>query len=111
MKYMLLFVGDEMGDPANPEVAQMYATIDRWWGEQAQAGRIVGGHELQPARTATTVSRPNGTPIITDGPFMEAKETIGGYAILEVPDLDAAIAVAATWPPGSKVEVRPIVER
>ena len=87
--------------------AKVYEEIGKWWGEQAQAGRIVGGHELQPARTATTVHRENGQVVVTDGPFMEAKESIGGYGIIEVPDLDAAIALAGSWPPGGKVEIRP----
>jgi hypothetical protein len=89
----------------------MYGKIGQWWGEQVQAGHIVGGHQLQPARTATTVSRANGRVVVTDGPFMEAKEAIGGYGILEVPDLDAAIGIAGSWPSGSKVEIRPVVEQ
>ena len=60
--------------------------------------------------TATTVRRVNGQMKVSDGPFIESKEHVGGYALIEVPDLDAAIAVAKSWP-GSDVEVRPIVER
>ena len=110
MKYIMFLAGDEMGDMADPSVAQMYSAINQWWGEHVQAGQIVGGHQLQPARTATTVSRVNGKAVVTDGPFIEAKEAIGGYGILDVPDLDAAIALAASWPPGTKVEIRPVVE-
>ena len=111
MKYMLLFI-DEGEWEMTPENEHVYAAIGAWWEEHAGAGRIVGGHELQPPRTATTVTRTNGQATVTDGPFMEAKETIGGYAILDVPDLDAAIAVAKTWPaPDSKVEIRPLVVR
>jgi hypothetical protein len=48
---------------------------------------------------------------VTDGPFIEAKESVGGYGIIEVPDLDAAIALASTWPsPNSKVEIRPLAQ-
>jgi hypothetical protein len=110
MKYMLLLLGDEMGDMADPAVAQMYEAIGQWWGEHTQAGHIVGGHQLQPGRTATTVHRENGRVVVTDGPFMESKEGIGGYGIIDVPDLDAAIALAGSWPPGTRVEIRPIVE-
>ncbi len=110
MKYMLFLLGDEMGDMSDPKVAEMYQTIGQWWGERTQAGQIVGGHQLQPARTATTVWRENGQPMVTDGPFMEAKENVGGYAIIDVPDLDAAIALAQSWPPGDRVEIRPIIE-
>jgi len=111
MKYMLFLLGDDPGDMSDPQVAAMYQTIGQWWGEHVQAGRIVGGHQLQPARTATTVSRPNGHIVVTDGPFIEAKEAVGGYAIIEVPDLDAAIALAGSWPPGDKVEIRPVIEQ
>ena len=54
----------------------------------------------------------SGRPLVTDGPFMEAKETIGGYGIIDVPDLDAAIEIARGWPAQShRVEIRPIVQR
>ena len=67
-----------------------------------------GGEELQSKRTATTVRRKNGTMIVTEGPFIESKEHVGGFMMIEVPDLDAAIAIARSWP-GGDVEVRPIV--
>ncbi len=73
---------------------------------------IKGGEELQHKNTATTVRRVNGAMTVKDGPFIESKEHVGGYAMIEVPDLDAAIAIAKTWPGNSQtVEVRPVVER
>lgn len=81
-----------------------------WFGEHRRVGRIVGGEELKSTRSATTVRFKNGRPIVTDGPYMEAKEVIGGFAIINVPDLDAAIAMAKSWPAQSTVEVRPVVE-
>lgn len=88
-----------------------YPAIMRWFGELAQRGVLQGGAELQAARTATTVSWEDGRPILTDGPFLEAKETVGGFAVVEVPDADAAVEIASTWPArGHKVEVRPIVQ-
>jgi hypothetical protein len=67
---------------------------------------------LEPAATATTVRvAPGVTPSITDGPFVEGKEMIGGYAILEVPDLDAAIALASEWPLPATLELRPVLKR
>lgn len=88
-----------------------YAAIMRWFGELAQRGVARGGEELQAARTATTVSWDGERPMLTDGPFMEAKEMIGGFCTVEVPDLDAAIDLAKTWPARShKVEIRPIVQ-
>ena len=94
------------------EFEAAYATVDRWWQEQVAAGRIVGGHQLEPVATATTVRVAPGTsPTITDGPFVEGKEMIGGYAILDVPDLDAAIALASGWPLPATLELRPVVGR
>jgi hypothetical protein len=87
----------------------MYARIGEWWGKHAEAGRIIGGEELQPASTATTVRSNGQGRVVTDGPFMEAKETIGGYAVIEVADLDEAIEMAKTWPTGDAVEIRPVV--
>lgn len=55
-----------------------------------------------------TVRRVNGQMHVTDGPFIESKEHVGGYAVIEAPDLDAAIAIAKSWP-GRDVEVRPVV--
>jgi hypothetical protein len=107
---MLFITGDEVGDMNDPAVAQMDEAIGQWWGEHTQSGEIVGGHQLQPGRTATTVHREDGRVVVTDGPFMESKEGIGGYGIIEVPDLDAAIALAGSWPPGSKIEIRPVID-
>jgi hypothetical protein len=89
-----------------------YRTVEQWWEDQVAAGRIVAGHQLEPAATATTLHiAPGKTPSITDGPFVEGKEMIGGYAILEAPDLDAAIAIASEWPLPATLELRPVVRR
>ena len=113
MKYMLMFVGDdtEWTKFSDEDRKKAYEEIGKWWGEQADAGRIIGGEELKPAPTATTVRRKSdGKITITDGPFVESKETLGGYAIIDVPDLDAAIELAKGWPPLQTVEIRPLVE-
>ena len=69
------------------------------------------GYQLQPVSTATTVRRgENGSRVVTDGPFAESGEVVGGYCIVNVADLDEALALAKSWPGGS-VEVRPVVER
>jgi hypothetical protein len=79
-----------------------------------QAPGVVGGDQLQPADTATTVRVSDGKTLTTDGPFVETKEALGGYFLLEAEDIDAAIELAARVPAtrmGGAVEVRPIVER
>ena len=69
-----------------------------------------GGAELQPTRTATTIRKSTGKVSVVDGPFIESKESVGGFSIIDVPDKDAAIALAKTWP-GYAIEIREIVEQ
>jgi len=112
MKYMLMFVNNEEWETRSSpeEVAKGYEAVYKWWDEHSKAGRIVGGEQLKATRTATTVRRTNGKITVTDGPFIESKETLGGYAIVDVPDLDAAIGLAKSWPALETVEIRPLVE-
>jgi hypothetical protein len=80
----------------------------------AQSPGVLGGHQLQPVETATTVRVRDGETLTTDGPFAETKEVLGGYFLYEADDLDAAIELAARIPAarmGGSVEVRPVVER
>jgi hypothetical protein len=75
---------------------------------------VRGGAQLQPVHTATTVRVSDGDSLVTDGPFAATKEVFGGFYLIDVPDLDAALAFAARIPSarlGGSVEVRPIVER
>jgi len=75
---------------------------------------VIGGEQLQPVETATTVRVRNGETLLTDGPFVDAKEHLGGYLLVEADDLDAALEVAARIPAarmGGAVEVRPLIER
>ncbi len=113
MKYMVLISGGETwGGLSQAEQADVYQKIAAWWGEHAQNGQIVEGHQLQGTETATTVRRDlAGNVTVTDGPYIEAKETIGGYAVIDVPDLDAAISLVSGWPGPDALEIRPIVER
>jgi hypothetical protein len=116
MKYVLLF-GSSADDARATMAPERYDAISveimEWWGKHAAAGTIVGGERLQAGATATTVRGANGTQSVTDGPFIEAKEEISGYGLIEVDDLDAALALARTWPalqiPGDSVEVRPVI--
>lgn len=112
MKYVLLFAGTMEPEEraSSPEMAAAYERIGKWFEEYGRAGKIVGGHELKGPHTATTVRFREGKPVVTDGPFIEAKEVIGGYAELEVADLDEALEIAKTWPGQMDVEVRPVVE-
>jgi len=110
-RYMLMFVSqDEWRETRSSEdLKNAYAPIMSWWDDLVKTGVIKGGEELGPQRTATSVRRVNGSMKVTDGPFIESKESIGGFALIDVDDLDKAIAIAKTWP-GGDVEVRPVVE-
>jgi len=106
--YVLMFVNDEsFRDRSKDEVDAVYAEITRWSDDLEKKGVLKGGVELQPKRTAMTVRRVNGAMRVSDGPFIESKEHVGGFAMIEVPDLDEAIRIAKAFPGG--VEVRPIV--
>jgi hypothetical protein len=79
-----------------------------------QSPEVVGGDQLQPVETATTVRVETGEVLLTDGPFVDAKEHLGGYCLVEADDLDVALEIAARIPAarmGGAVEVRPLVER
>ena len=106
MKYMLLiYTPDE--ERSDPEITAEYMAI-------AGLPGTVGGAELQPVATATTVRVEDGGTVTTDGPFAETKEVLGGFFLFEADGLDAALDVAARVPAarlGGAVEVRPLVER
>jgi hypothetical protein len=114
MRYMFLIAGPEQ-DRSEIDERQRAATYERiltWWNEHQASGEILEGHELQPSDTATTVRRaPEGSVTVTDGPFVEGKEMVGGYGIIDVPDLDAAIRLVASWPAPATLEIRPLVTR
>jgi hypothetical protein len=110
-KYVLMFVGNDdwYDTQTKEELEKAYQPIMSWWDDLMKTGVLKGGEELGLQRNATTVKRVNGTMKAIDGPFIESKETVGGLAVIEVEDLDKAIAIAKSWP-GGDVEVRPTVE-
>jgi hypothetical protein len=88
----------------------MYARYSAYGKEMAEAGVIRGGAELKPISTATTVRVQNGKVLTLDGPFAETKEQLGGFYLVEVENLEQALAWAAKCPGASDgcVEVRPL---
>ena len=118
MKYMFSLFGSEGGqEDTSPE--EMKAMMDRWAAfsqETIDAGAFVAGEALQESSTATSVRIPDtpdsgAEPIVTDGPFAETKEQLGGYYVLECKDLDEALAYAKRIPLfGGTVEVRPVMD-
>lgn len=115
MKYIIMFAGtleeqEQWEKMPKEQLAVAYERVGKWFDEHTKSGKIVGGEELQGPSTATTVRRKNGKVTVTDGPFIESKEVIGGFAIVDVKDLDEALEMAKSWPGGSLVEVRPLVD-
>jgi hypothetical protein len=115
MKYMLLIYGEQASEPPSPEMQEKLMN-DYWAYEKAvaDAGVRVGSEALQGTETATTVQVvASGERLVTDGPFAETNEVLGGYYLLDVPDLDTALDWAARCPGaqyGSRIEVRPVFE-
>lgn len=110
MKYMLLFIKNEETVYDDATTIAHYAAIDAWFAEIGRDGKLLGGEELQPSNTATTIRHQEGRPLVTDGPFMESKENVAGFVTIDVADLDEAIAIAKKWPPQDQsVEIRPVV--
>jgi hypothetical protein len=112
MKFAMLICGpDNPSTEASPDaMREVYAWFEKW----GQAGKIAdGGVELDSPRKAKTVrTGADGAQVVTDGPYLELKEVVGGVVILEADDIDDAVAVAGTWPggPGVSVEVRPTID-
>ena len=95
--------------PSEETVQQMYADVATFNAKLQAEGAWVFGGGLHPADTATVVNAASGDVLVTDGPFAEAKEQLGGFWIIEAPDLDAAMKWAAEGSAacGGPVEVRP----
>jgi hypothetical protein len=114
VKYMLSIIVDEsrfeeMTPEQGQESMQAWDTFTR---EATEAGVHLGGEGLQSSATATTVNfDQGGDPVVTDGPFAETKEQLGGYYLLDCKDLDDALAWAKKLPMrGGSVEVRPVMD-
>ena len=112
MEYMLLIYHNEsakLPEAAQHQLFQEYMTFNQ---DLSKSGQRKGGAPLEQTATATTVRVRNGKTMVTDGPFAETKEQLGGYFLVEAKDLDEAIAIAARIP-GAKfgsIEVRPVMK-
>ena len=98
---------DRMPEDERQALVEEYLAIGR-------SPEVIGGQQLQPIDTATTVRVENGETLLTDGPFVDAKEHVGGFLLVQADDLDVALDIAARVPAarmGGAVEVRPLSER
>jgi hypothetical protein len=111
MKYMMLvYMNEQAMDDA--ERQQCYVESARLTQDLHAAGQYVAAAPLHPVATATSVRVREGKAMVTDGPFAETREQLGGYYIVDAHDLDEAIAIAARIPPACKgtIEIRPVME-
>jgi hypothetical protein len=111
MKYMLLIYADEQAW-TEPEREQCYGESTQLAHSLQSSGNYLAASPLQPVSTATSVRVRSGKRLVTDGPFAETREQLGGYFMVEASNLDEAIAIAGRIPAARKgtVEIRPIVE-
>jgi hypothetical protein len=110
MRYILLIHTDPTTERVDAEA--MYAEYGAFAEELGKAGKMLGGDELVDADTATLVRVRDGERLVTDGPYSETKEHLGGFFVVEAADLDEAIGYAAKIP-GAKhgtIEVRALVD-
>ena len=117
MRYLMLIYGDEAKMNAEREKLGQEAYTANWMAytkDLGATGKLLGGEALHPTATATTVrGKPGGAALTTDGPFVETKETLGGYYLVDADNLDEAIALASKMPifeTGGGVEIRPLME-
>jgi hypothetical protein len=111
MKYMLLIYGDEQA-LSESERQDCYKESTQLALDLHSKGQYVAANPLHPTPMATSVRMRDGKRLVTDGPFAETREQLGGYFLIEAKNLDEAIAVAAQIPMARKgtVEVRPVIE-
>jgi len=114
MRYIMLIYSDEVMEAQRSQAENEVQMAEYYAFTNLVRERNVyqTGDALQPTSTATTVRVRNGKPLVTDGPFAETKEQLGGFYILECQDLDEAIELAARIPSAKdgSIEVRPILE-
>ncbi len=114
MKYaMLIQVDADFYARPKDEQNRVHEACGRWHEEIVRSGKAVSATGLQPKETAKTVRGRGGKVVVTDGPFAETKEVLGGFEIVECANLEEALEIATRFPglaAGGSVEVRPLVE-
>jgi hypothetical protein len=107
---LLIYMTDDAMNDAERQAC--YRESTQLAHELSARGRYLAANPLQPTSTATSVRVRDGKPLVTDGPFAETREHLGGYFLIDAPDLDEAIRVAARVPGARKgtVEIRPVLE-
>jgi hypothetical protein len=112
MKYLLLIYYDEQAALSETERQECYAESTQLAHDLHSSGQYLAANPLQPTSMATSVRVRNGKRLVTDGPFAETREQLGGYFLIEAKNLDEAIGIGARIPMARKgtVEVRPVID-
>ncbi|MEU0470093.1 MULTISPECIES: YciI family protein [unclassified Amycolatopsis] len=110
MRYLLMIYNCERPEPSDPGFAEALARVNAFADELRRRQVLVAGDPVQDVHTATTVAVRDGRTLITDGPFVETHEHLGGYYVLDCRDLDEALELAALCPLAETgtIEVRPL---
>ena len=111
MQYMLLIYLDESGAPTEAQRVECYEDSAAFARELQEKGQYILAAPLHPTTTATSVRAVEGKRLVTDGPFAETREQLGGFFLVDAPNLDEAIEIAKKLPSGrwGTVEIRPVV--
>ncbi len=113
MQYLcLIYSADNAGpNPGTPEFGELMQGYQKFTDDLKASGKLVHADALQPVTTATTVTTENGKVEVTDGPFAETKETLGGYYLMDCATLDDAIEECAKIPTAAhgRIEIRPVM--
>jgi hypothetical protein len=115
MKYMLLLIDDEDGwqNLSEDEIAEAMTAYEDYYRQLTDAGVFVAGEGLQPSSTSTTMRLVDGERVLTDGPFAETKEQLGGFYVLDCKNLDEVLDWAEKCPAaavGGTIEIRPVMD-
>lgn len=113
MKYLLLICGDEsrLNNLPEPAGTRRYEAWGNYTNELVAANKMRGGERLRPSATATTLRLNGGNQLLSDGPYAETKEQLGGFFVVEAENLDEAVTLASKMPhlqDGGAVEIRPV---
>lgn len=111
---MLMFCKSEEDDQrfdamSEDQRAHLFQQVAEWQ-TQYHASFVEQGYRLERPRAATTIRHKNGSVVVTDGPFVETGEVVGGYSIIDVADLDEALRIARAFPACPTVEIRPVLD-
>ncbi len=114
MQYVLMIYGNEqIFEALTPaEKVKLREEMGKFAVEMRASGRLVSGHPLQSVATSTTVRLKDGKSLVTDGPFAETKEQLGGFMVIEAADIDEALNFVAKMPaasPHTAIEIRPVI--